>query len=98
MSDTTIPVVAMAVAFNIVNGTLVGTELFHGNAKCVAQKCMGTHIEVGSTIVRGYVHTLKCVAQSATSKVQALDPSFQRHHPVFKKLMVHPGFIRMPST
>ena len=32
MSNTTVPVVAMAVAFNLVNGTLVGTELARGNA------------------------------------------------------------------
>lgn len=32
MSNTTVPVVAMAVAFNLINGTLVGTELAHGNA------------------------------------------------------------------
>ena len=32
MSNTTVPVVLMAVCFNLVNGTLVGTELAHGSA------------------------------------------------------------------
>ena len=32
MSDTTVPVVLMAVAFNFVNGVLVGTELARGSA------------------------------------------------------------------
>ena len=31
MSDTTVPVVLMAIAFNFVNGTLVGTELARGS-------------------------------------------------------------------
>ena len=32
MSDTTLPVVAMAVCFNVVNGTLMGVELARGGA------------------------------------------------------------------
>lgn len=32
MSDTTVPVVLTAIAFNFVNGTLVGTELTNGSA------------------------------------------------------------------
>lgn len=32
MSDTTLPVVAMAVTFNLINGTLMGAELAHGSA------------------------------------------------------------------
>ena len=31
MSDTTVPVVLMAIAFNFVNGALMGTELAHGS-------------------------------------------------------------------